>query len=207
MGVITEANELHIEYKMCQYKSTVIINPIGFKNEQKTLEINDKLILQWEPKIQKMVSNSFIIGLDNEDLAQELRIALVKAAKAYDDSRGVVFHTYLHTSLVNTIRTLISKAQRQPLQRSMDLTYSDSNIMPFEISKALIDPGTYSDEIEANLWVEAQGLENKEKLFLQLKLEGLTMEEITEDLGESAYKVRQSLRDKFKTESDETDSP
>ena len=33
------------------------------------------------------------------------------------------------------------------------------------------------------------------------------MEEITEDLGESAYKVRQSLRDKFNTESDETDSP
>jgi RNA polymerase sigma factor (sigma-70 family) len=171
------------------------------------LEINDKLILQWEPKIQKMVSNSFIVGLDNEDLAQELRIALIKAAKAYDDSRGVVFHTYLHTSLVNTIRTLISKAQRQPLQRSIDLTYLDSNVVPFEISKALIDPGTYSDEIEANLWVEAQGLENKEKLFLQLKLEGLTMEEITEDLGESAYKVRQSLRDKFKTESDETDSP
>ena len=89
----------------------------------------------------------------------------------------------------------------------MDVTYTDSNIMPLEISKALIDPDTYSEEIEANLWVEAQGLEDKEKLFLQLKLEGLTMEEITEDLGESAYKVRQSLRDKFNTESDETDSP
>ena len=86
------------------------------------MNIDNELIDKWEPKIQKMVSNSFIIGLDNEDLAQELRIALVKAAKAYDETRGVVFHTYLHTSLVNTIRTLISKAQRQPLQRSMDVT-------------------------------------------------------------------------------------
>ena len=45
--------------------------------------------------------------------------------------------------------------------------------------------------------INSQGLSEKEQLFLQLKLEGLTMEEITEDLGESAYKVRQSLRDKL----------
>ena len=37
----------------------------------------------------------------------------------------------------------------------------------------------------------------KEHLFIQLRLEGLTMEEITEDLDESAYKIRQRLRDKF----------
>ncbi len=171
------------------------------------MEINDKLVLQWEPKIQKMVSNSYIVGLDNEDLAQELRIALVKAAKKFDDSKGVLFHTYLHTSLVNTIRTLISKAQRQPLQRSIDLTYVDSNAVPQEISRALVDPNSYSDEIETNLWVDSQGLALNEKLFLQLKLEGLTMEEITEDLGESAYKVRQSLREKLKIDSDETDNP
>ena len=171
------------------------------------MEINDKLVLQWEPKIQKMVSNSYIVGLDNEDLAQELRIALVKAAKKFDDSKGVLFHTYLHTSLVNTIRTLISKAQRQPLQRSIDLTYVDSNAVPQEISRALVDPNSYSDEIETNLWVDSQGLARNEKLFLQLKLEGLTMEEITEDLGESAYKVRQSLREKLKIDSDETDNP
>ena len=51
--------------------------------------------------------------------------------------------------------------------------------------------------------MDAQGLDDKEKFFLKLKLEGLTMEEITEDLGESAYKVRQSLREKFEQLSDE----
>ena len=65
------------------------------------IEINDDLIRQWEPKIQKMVSNSFVIGMDREDIAQELRISLLKAAKAYDDSRGVIFHTYLHLSLIH----------------------------------------------------------------------------------------------------------
>ena len=75
------------------------------------MEINNDLVIQWEPKVQKMSSSAFIVGMDKEDLAQELRISLLKAAKAYDEGRGISFHTYLHTSLVNTIRTLISKAQ------------------------------------------------------------------------------------------------
>ena len=58
-------------------------------------------------------------------------------------------------------------------------------------------------EIEADLWVNSQGLTDKEKSFIQLKLEGMTMEEISEDLGESAYKVRQTLREKFVDLSDE----
>jgi RNA polymerase sigma factor (sigma-70 family) len=161
------------------------------------MEINNELVAQWEPKIQKMSSNSYVVGLDKEDLAQELRIALVKAARAYDDSKGAIFHTYLHTSLVNTIRTLITKAQRKPIARSIDVTFDGNNTIPKEIAAAMVEPKNYTEEVEANIWIHAQGLLDKEKLFLELKLEGLTMEEITEDLGESAYKVRQSLRDKL----------
>jgi len=161
------------------------------------MEINNELVAQWEPKIQKMSSNSYVVGLDKEDLAQELRIALVKAARAYDDSKGAIFHTYLHTSLVNTIRTLITKAQRKPIARSIDVTFDGNNTIPREIAAAMVEPKNYTEEVEANIWINAQGLLDKEKLFLELKLEGLTMEEITEDLGESAYKVRQSLRDKL----------
>ena len=61
----------------------------------------------------------------------------------------------------------------------------------------MVEPKNYTEEVEADIWINSQGLSEKEQLFLQLKLEGLTMEEITEDLGESAYKVRQSLRDKL----------
>ena len=161
------------------------------------MEINNELVAQWEPKIQKMSSNSYVVGLDKEDLAQELRIALVKAARAYDDSKGAIFHTYLHTSLVNTIRTLITKAQRKPIASSIDLTFDGSNTIPKEIAAAMVEPKNYTEEVEADIWINSQGLSEKEQLFLQLKLEGLTMEEITEDLGESAYKVRQSLRDKL----------
>ena len=63
------------------------------------MEINDDLIKQWEPKIVRMLSNTFVIGMDWDDLAQELRIAIMKAAHGFDEDRGVIFHTYLHTSM------------------------------------------------------------------------------------------------------------
>ena len=46
--------------------------------------------------------------------------------------------------------------------------------------------------------LNSKDLKPNDRLFITLKLEGLTMEEITEDLGESAYKIRQLLRKKFK---------
>ena len=76
------------------------------------MEINDELIKQWEPKVQRLASNTYVVGYDRDDIVQELRIAIVKAAQGFEEDRGVLFHTYLHTAMTNTIRTLISKAQR-----------------------------------------------------------------------------------------------
>ena len=112
------------------------------------MEINDDLVLKWEPKIQKMVSNVFVVGMERDDIAQELRISLLKSAKAYDESRGVSFHTYLHTAMVNTLRTLITKAKRIPELRSLDSSYEGSNTVPLEILNALIDPSNYEQVIE-----------------------------------------------------------
>ena len=163
------------------------------------MDINDELVLQWEPKIQKMVSNVFIVGMDRDDIAQELRIVLLRTATAFDPDRGVLFHTYLHTALVNTIRTLISRAQKQLklVPQSLDITYEDSGLQSTELMEALIDPTDTEGEIEFLDWLHSQELGCNEQLFIELRLEGLTMEEITEDLGESSYKVRQTLRDRF----------
>ena len=50
----------------------------------------------------------------------------------------------------------------------------------------------------------ANKLSYSEQSFVRLRLEGMTMEEITEDLEMSAYRVRESLRVKFKGLKDET---
>ena len=83
------------------------------------MDINNELILKWEPKIQKLLADTFVVGMDRDDIAQELRIAIIKAAQGFDEDRGVIFHTYLHTAMVNTIRTLISRGQRHPIDLSL----------------------------------------------------------------------------------------
>ena len=165
------------------------------------MDINDDLIRQWEPKVQKMTSNTYILGLDREDLAQELRLAVVKAAQGFEEDRGVLFHTYLHTAMTNTIRTLLSKSRKLiPVTTSLDAVSSDFSTMPlqsYEILAALTDPSDFTIDVEFKDFIEACGLDAVETAFITLRLEGLTMEEITEDLGEPAYKVRQSVRAKL----------
>ena len=87
--------------------------------------------------------------MDREDLAQELRIAILKAAKSFDDSRGIIFHTYLHTTLLNTIRTLMSKVGRQPEIRSLDAVYENTNMADSKILEALQDPVNHEEIIHA----------------------------------------------------------
>ena len=167
------------------------------------MEINDDLIMQWEPKVQKMTSNVYVTGLDRDDVAQELRLAIVKAAKGFEEDRGVLFHTYLHTAMTNTIRTLLSKSQRLNLATvSLDEVAGDrdNSTMPtqsYEVLKALTDPSDFTIDVEFKEFVEVCGLDAIETAFITLRLEGLTMEEITEDLGEPAYKIRQSVRAKL----------
>ena len=164
------------------------------------MDINDGLIRQWEPKVQKMASNTYILGMDREDLAQELRLAVVKAAQGFEEDRGVLFHTYLHTAMTNTIRTLLSKSRKLiPFTTSLDDVSSDFNTMPvqsYEILKALADSSDFTVDVEFKEFLEGCFLDEQEQAFITLRLEGLTMEEITEDLGESAYKLRQTVREK-----------
>ena len=49
------------------------------------MEITNDLLTQWEPKVQRFLNNSFVLGMDKEDLGQELRIAIMKAAKGFDE--------------------------------------------------------------------------------------------------------------------------
>ena len=157
------------------------------------MEINDELIKQWEPKINKMLQNTFVIGLDRDDIAQELRIAIVKAAQGYNEDKGVLFHTYLHTAMVNTIRTLIYKAERQLKSASLDTTFGEDN--SFSYAEILEDDkSTLMDDTEFDMLLSSAKLDDIEQDFLRLRIEGMTMEEITQDLGDSAYKIRHNYK-------------
>jgi len=162
------------------------------------IEINDDLILQWEPKIQKLLANTFVRGLDKEDLEQELRIAIVKAARGFNSDKGVIFHTYLHTAMINTLRTLISKAQRTIPTITLDGTFE--NIDDFRRGELL---PLIREELQDFMEDEEYHIDfdifiDNEKRFLELRLEGFTMEEISQKIGESAYKLRATIQQKVR---------
>ena len=169
------------------------------------MEINDELLEKWEPKVQKFLQTAFVTGMDREDIAQELRIAIIKAADHYDDSKGVIFHTYLHTVMVNTLRTLISKAQKT---KNVNITYSidgmDVNdnpqgFLPNEIANSLADESAmeFVNNVELMDIITRANLTEQELAFLELRLEGMTMEFISERLEDSAYKVRNAIQKKI----------
>ena len=164
---------------------------------ESAIEINDDLILKWEPKVQKIASSAFVLDMDRDDIAQELRIAILKAAKGFNPDVGTTFHTYLHTTMLNTLRTLIVRAQRKHLDTHSieDLLEVGIDDMPSnKVQQAL---GTIDDSfehVEMMELIQDSNLTMKEEQFVVLRLEGLTMEEITEDLHESAYTIRAGLR-------------
>mgnify|MGYP003671784345 CR=1 FL=1 len=53
-----------------------------------SIEINDDLIVKWEPKVQKLASSVFVLDMDRDDIAQELRISILKAAKGFNPQLG-----------------------------------------------------------------------------------------------------------------------
>ena len=95
--------------------------------------------------------------------------------------------------MINTIRTLISKAQRSLQTRSLDeqLEQTESTLT-FRINKALL-VSTNDDEYQE---FNFDQLAMNEQKFLTLRLEGFTMGEITQLVGESAYKLRQAIQQK-----------
>ena len=98
--------------------------------------------------------------------------------------------------MVNTLRTLLAKAHKQLDTKSLDFTYAETDLLPLDIVKALADESDFTLDFDVTDEIFSCGLTTAEQEFLVLRLEGLTMEEITEDLGEPAYKIRQSLRKK-----------
>ena len=123
--------------------------------------IDNDLILQWEPKIQRMISNmyrqnQYIADMEKEDLAQELRICIVKAAKAYDETKGTLFHTYLHTSMVNTIRTLVSKSERKVFTKSLDFTFDGFNTMTNELHDSLKEESEILSDVELTNFINSK---------------------------------------------------
>ncbi len=179
------------------------------------MKIDNDLILQWEPKINKMLSNIYIQGYDRDDLAQELRMIVLKAAKLYKPNRNAIFHTYLHTAMVNRLKTLWLQASKKIQSYSLDLeTAEDDN--SYRLSDFVKQLDENLDEVEFVDYLDSLKLDKGEKEFLLKKFQNHTMKDIEQQLKSisdtkivngqevvvnySIYKVKKSLRNKLNEE-------
>ncbi|MFH1547680.1 MAG: sigma-70 family RNA polymerase sigma factor [bacterium] len=146
------------------------------------MEINNALLEQWEPKVHKMMQGFTINGESYDDIAQELRFSIIKAAQHFDPSKQISFHTYLHAVMINTIRTLMYKSGRHPagvpIQDFYDV-FPSPDYEEFPIQDLNLDP--------------------MEKAFVAFFLGGYNISEI-QRMGVSAKEIntiRRSLKDKL----------
>ena len=174
------------------------------------MKIDDALIKQWEPKITRMISTYKINGLHRDDLAQELRICILKAAKRYDPERQVTFHTYLHTTMVNTIRTLAAKSKRNLNNEASYLgqvfvnDYLNDDFPAQNLSQEMFlnEPKDWLAIVEVRDLLDSLNFTKPELAFLSLRQSGHSLKEIhtefeTQFPENSLASVREHVRQKF----------
>jgi len=168
-----------------------------------------QLLEQWEPKVNSMLRNVSIIGLSRDDIAQELRIAILKSARGYNpENTSAKFHTYLHVSMLNVIRSLMAKAQKRVHtvsleQHLMTSPYNDHSKYISSIStkllSALEDPDQAEVFAEVNLLslIDNCNLSPKELDFIDLRTQRYRLREISGILGTNSIKLRESVKKKL----------
>ena len=152
--------------------------------------INNELIEQWEPQVHKIARTMSIIGMDYDDIVQELRMGVMKAAKGYKEESGVIFHTYLYKTLMNTASTLITRASKKhkamptvPMPDGFDQKDGEGEAKDLEILDTL-------DNLD---------LSCMEREFIQLRMEGFSMKELGEKLGvKGVYRLNKQIKQKVK---------
>lgn len=172
----------------------------------------EELLEQWEPKVHSMLRSVSIIGLDPEDIAQELRIAILKSARGYNPENTVAkFHTYLHVSMLNVIRSLIAKAQKRVSTVSLDqhmegYAGNSSNMFPrnsqsvsTKLLAALEDVSQAFafEEVDVLSIIENSNLTPQELDFLELRTQKFKLREITDRLGANSVRLRESIKKKL----------
>ena len=168
-----------------------------------------ELLVQWEPKVNSMLRNVSIIDLSREDIAQELRVAILKSARGYNrENTTAKFHTYLHVSMLNVIRSLMAKAQKRVRTISLDqhinaAPYTDHSKYISSIStkilSALEDPGQTEVFEEINLLslIDNCNFTSRELDFIDLRTQRYRLREISGILGINAIRLRESIKKKL----------
>ncbi|HHX49385.1 MAG TPA: sigma-70 family RNA polymerase sigma factor [Clostridiales bacterium] len=152
--------------------------------KQNSSKAGNLLIKKNQGLIHKEVNKYAKNAEEKKDLAQEASIALINAAKSYDEEKNKSFYYYALVCINNALYDWIKKEQKAPITSQYEYTeefdalfvdlglYNDLELMP--ISKE------ESEEIDNLL---KQTLSERQRESLILFANGYTYKEIAEILG------------------------
>ena len=155
-----------------------------------------ELLEKWEPKVNSFLRTASINGYEREDIAQELRLAILKAANKFDESRGIKFHTYLHVVMLNTVRGLWAKAGKNirniSIEYLREVNPENNNIDKIEDTSQT----TLFDDVDTYDVLDKLNLTESELAFIDFRIQGYTLREISDLMKVNAEEIRRTLREK-----------
>lgn len=152
----------------------------------------EQLLCQWEPRIRKLSSITNIYGMDFDDICQELRLTLLHSIKHFDNSRGVLFYTYLDKAFRRKISDLIKESKRKNI----------SNLISLDNAFILNRYSAYGFSIDFELedYIRGACLSPIAELILRQRIWGNGVIDITEFKKKNPYlwkKANNELKEKF----------
>lgn len=167
----------------------------------------DALIRRYTGFVRLKASSYFIAGGDSEDLIQEGLIGLYKAVRDFRSDKETTFRSFAELCITRQIITAIKTATRfkhAPLNTyvSFSQTPAGQDDSDVTVGDALAGPGVddpaicviSTEELQSLVFALGSGLSRLESEALRLYLEGLSYEQMAEELGCDTKTVDNALQ-------------
>ncbi len=167
----------------------------------------DALIRRYTGFVRLKASSYFIAGGDSEDLIQEGLIGLYKAVRDFRSDKETTFRSFAELCITRQIITAIKTATRfkhAPLNTyvSFSQTPAGQDDSDVTVGDALAGPGVddpaicviSTEELQSLVFALGTGLSRLESEALRLYLEGLSYEQMAEELGCDTKTVDNALQ-------------
>ncbi len=167
----------------------------------------DALIRRYTGFVRLKASSYFIAGGESEDLIQEGLIGLYKAVRDFRSDKETTFRSFAELCITRQIITAIKTATRfkhAPLNTyvSFSQTPAGQDDSDITVGDALAGPGVddpaicviSTEELQSLVFALGTGLSRLESEALRLYLEGLSYEQMAEELGCDTKTVDNALQ-------------
>jgi RNA polymerase sporulation-specific sigma factor len=192
-----------VEYSKCDDETLIEMYRMG---NETAIEV---LFDRYKNLVRKKAKAMYIAGGDSDDLIQEGMIGLYKAARGYDDSKGIPFAGFASLCIDRQIMTAVTASNREknvPLNNYVSFempAYSDDdndNVM--RLADVITDDSDqnpefifidkeYAKDFKEKLSQELSPLERK---VLSYHMNGMDYRQIAEKLGKPPKSIDNALQ-------------